>query len=208
MGDTLFLERQARRAHVGAAGKAVNGHVGHEVEPLAPGSDEIKALHPFAKIPAFRHGDVMLFETLAICAYVDAAFDGPALQPADAEARARMFQWISVFNGYVYRPMVTNIVIQRLVVPRRGGEPDEARIKGALPDVRHRLGLFDGALSESDGLAGTEISLADLFLAPAVFYLSMTPEGQEMLPDFTHVGRWHEAIQQRPSFAATAPSGG
>ena len=182
--------------------------VAHEVDPLAPGSDEIKALHPFAKIPAFRHGEVMLYETLAICAYVEATFDGPALQPADAEAHARMLQWISVFNGYVYRSMVTNIVVQRLMVPRRGGKPDETRIKGAVADVSHQLGLFDGALADVDWLAGAEISLADLFLAPAVFYLGMTPEGQEVLPDFAHVVRWYGAIQQRPSFAATTPSGG
>ena len=182
--------------------------VAHDVEPLAPDSDEIKALHPFAKIPAMRHGDVVLFETLAICAYVDAAFDGPALQPADAGGRARMLQWISVFNSYAYGPMVSDVIIQRLVVPRRGGEPDEALIEGAVADVRHQLGLFDGALADAGWLAGAEISLADMFLAPAVFYLAMTPEGEEMLPDFAHVGRWFEAIQQRPSFAATAPPGG
>ena len=182
--------------------------VAYDIEPLAPGGDEIKALHPFAKIPAFRHGDVVLYETLAICAYVDAAFDGPPLQPADALARARMLQWIGVFDSYVYRRMVSDVVIQRLVVPRRGGEPDEARITGALADIRHQLGLFDGALAEADWLAGAEMSLADLFLAPAVFYLAMTPEGEKMLPDFAHVGRWFEAIRQRPSFAATASSGG
>ena len=173
--------------------------VAHEVEPLTPGGDEIKALHPFAKIPALRHGDVVLYETLAICAYVDAAFDGPALQPADAEARARMLQWIGVFGSYVYG---------RMVVPRRGGEPDEARIKGAVPDIRHQLGLFDSALADSDWLAGAELSLADLFLAPAVFYLGLTPEGEEMLPGLPHIGRWFDAIQQRPSFAATALSDG
>ena len=63
--------------------------VAHEVEPLARDGDEIKPLHPFAKIPAFRHGAMVLYETLAICAYVDAAFDGPALQPPDAGARRR-----------------------------------------------------------------------------------------------------------------------
>lgn len=182
--------------------------VAHEVEPLTPGGDEIKALHPFAKIPALRHGDVVLYETLAICAYVDAAFDGPALQPADAEARARMLQWIDVFGSYVYGRMVSDVIIQRLVVPRRGREPDETRIKGAVPDIRHQLGLFDSALADSDLLAGAELSLADLFLAPAVFYLGLTPEGEEMLPGLPHIGRWFDAIQQRPSFAATALSDG
>ena len=55
---------------------------------------------------------------------------------------------------------------------------------------------------------GAELSLADLFLAPTVFYLGLTPEGEQMLPGLPHIGRWFDAIQQRPSFAATALSDG
>ena len=54
------------------------------------GSDAHKALHPFAKVPAMTHGDVQLFESLAIATYVDGTFDGPALQLADTLARARI----------------------------------------------------------------------------------------------------------------------
>ena len=53
-------------------------------------SDEYREVHPFAKMPAMRHGDFVLYETDAIARYVDEAFEGPPLQPADVRARARM----------------------------------------------------------------------------------------------------------------------
>jgi glutathione S-transferase len=43
-------------------------------------------------MPALTHGDVTLYETLAVTQYTDGAFDGPALQPADPAGRARMSQ--------------------------------------------------------------------------------------------------------------------
>ncbi|GAB5508465.1 MAG: glutathione S-transferase family protein [Rhizobiaceae bacterium] len=55
--------------------------------------------HPFKRIPAFQHGELRLFETSAITRYVDEAFDGPALQPVDAAARAAMNQTISLLDA-------------------------------------------------------------------------------------------------------------
>ncbi len=44
-----------------------------------------------------------------------------------------------------------------------------------------------------------------MFPTPMVFYLSLTPEGEAMLPAFKNIGRWLEAVSARPSFAATMP---
>ena len=52
--------------------------ISHDLEPIEFGSDALKALHPFGKIPIMTHGDLTLYETAAICRYIDEAFDGPA----------------------------------------------------------------------------------------------------------------------------------
>jgi len=53
------------------------------------GSATHLALHPFNRVPILQHGDFTLYETCAIAAYVDEAFDGPALQPKErAHTRA------------------------------------------------------------------------------------------------------------------------
>src|SRR5207237_63036 len=52
------------------------------------------ALHPFERVPILRHGDFTVYETAAIVAYVDDAFDGAKLTPGDPQMRAHMNQWI------------------------------------------------------------------------------------------------------------------
>ena len=44
--------------------------ISHDLEAIEFGSDEHKALHPFAKIPVMKHGDLVLYETAAICQYI------------------------------------------------------------------------------------------------------------------------------------------
>ena len=50
--------------------------------------------------------------------YVDEAFTGPALQPANARERARMNQWISALNGYYYPNIAFHLGHERLIYPR------------------------------------------------------------------------------------------
>jgi glutathione S-transferase len=95
--------------------------------------------HPFGKIPAFEHDGLRLYETAAICRYVDEAFDGPALQPATPAGRAVMAQAIGICDSYLYRAGVWDIYVERLRVPARGGTSDEAKIATAIPTVRKVL---------------------------------------------------------------------
>ena len=80
--------------------------------------------HPFARVPAFEHDGFQLYETTAICRYVDEAFDGPSLQPGNVQERARMNQIISILDNYTYPCTVGQLVIQRLVMPMLGNDPD------------------------------------------------------------------------------------
>ncbi len=177
--------------------------VAYGLEPVAPGSEEARAVHPFGLIPAMRHGQTVLWETAAILRYVDEAFDGPALQPADAAGRARMEQWLSAGNAYLDGPLVRDVVIQRLVVPQMGGTPDEARVAAGAKKAGRALGVMDAALGETEYLAGEAVSLADFLVLPMVFYFRRTPEGEAALAGLGNVARWYAAMKARPSFGAT-----
>ena len=161
--------------------------------------------HPFGKVPAFEHDGLMLYETAAITRYIDEAFDGPALQPADVRARARMAQIIGVIDGYTYGPLVSQIVIQRLVVPMMNGTPDEAAIEAALPAASKAVEVLEGLIGDQPFLAGNALSLADLHLAPILAYFSATPEGESVLAGAPNLRRWFDSISARPTFASTAP---
>lgn len=179
--------------------------VAYDIEPVEFGSEDHLAVQPFGKIPGFRHGGTTLWETLAICAYVDETFDGPALQPSDSLGRAYMFEWISAQNDYGYKALIHGLVFPRIVAPSRGEEPDEDLIAENLPAIERFLKVADGALGERTFFAGNAVSIADLFVLPCLFYTSITPEGQERLPRHENLGRWLATMQARPSFAATQP---
>ena len=164
------------------------------------------ARHPFAKVPAFEHDGFALYETEAIIRYIDEAFDGPGLQPAVPPARARMCQAIRIVDSYAYPSMITAIVIQRVVVPMTGGEPDEAVVADAVPRAQTSVAALDGLIGGNAYLAGAAPSLADLHLVPVYDYLRQTPEGESMLAGAANLARWWESMSGRASVTATVPS--
>ena len=55
------------------------------------GSEEQKQEHPFGKVPAIRDADLHLYETLAICIYIDEEYTSdPQLQPRDVAVDPRL----------------------------------------------------------------------------------------------------------------------
>src|SRR3954452_14408224 len=59
---------------------------------------EIRAIHPFGKMPVLRHGDFQLFESKAIDASLDRIFPAPYLFPSDLLLAALPEQWVSLTN--------------------------------------------------------------------------------------------------------------
>ena len=155
---------------------------------------ELLALNPFGKIPAFRHGDLVLFETIAINRYIDEAFDGPALQPEDIGQRARMMQLMSMADSYGYRPLVWDIYVEGTLRVEEGKMPDLKRVEDALPKARLYLTALDTLSSDGPYLLADEPSLADFHTAPIFGYFTMSKAGAEMLKAFPKLQRWWQAI--------------
>lgn len=164
------------------------------------------ARHPFGKVPAFEHDGFTLYETDAITRYVNEAFDGPDLEPADPRARALMTQAIGVISGYGYPCIIGQIFIQRAVMPMMGGAADESAIEAAVPEARVCISALEALIGDKVYLAGETLSRADLFLIPVYDYLSQTPEGETLLAAAPNLQRWWNSISTRPSVEKTTPS--
>ena len=164
------------------------------------------ARHPFGKVPAFEHDGLELYETDAIIRYIDEAFQGVDLQPADAAARARMAQAISVVGGYAYPAMIGQIFVQRAVMPITGGTADEEAIAAAIPRAETAVAALEKLIDGNACLAGDRLSLADLLLIPVYDYFAQIPEGQKMLAKAPNLQRWWQTVQSRPSVQKTRPS--
>jgi len=178
--------------------------VDHELVPLDIfAADGIPAWylehHPFGRIPAFEHDGFRLFETNAIARYIDEAFDGPALQPADARGRARMGQMTGMLDAYGYRAMVWDVAVERL----EKAEPDETLIAGGLSQAETVLKVLTSLKADGPWLLGDQLTLADLHAAPIIGYFVKVSEGQRLLAEFPEIQNWWTRIAARASFVVT-----
>ena len=178
-----------------------------EVDLLAGATKtpEHLARHPFAKVPAFEHDGFALYETDAIARYINDVFPGPDLVPADSRSRARMAQAMSIIGGYAYPCMVTQIFIQRAVMPMMGKPADEGAIAAALPQAETCVKALEQLIDGNLYLAGDRLSLADLLLIPVYDYISRTPEGQKLLAGAPNLQRWWDSVRSRPTVEKTRP---
>ena len=179
--------------------------VPYDLVPVPPGQEADGARHPFGRIPFMRHGDLVLFESQAIARYVDRVFPGPALLPADPRAAAIADQWISAVCDYVPQSMTRTLIAPRIIYPLVGRPVDEAAVAAGEPLRRQHLAILEATLAKSDWLAGTALTLADLFLAPILFYVAQTAEGRAELAGHAALARWRDRIAARASFKDTAP---
>jgi len=166
---------------------------------------EYLARNPFGKVPAFSHDGLDLYETDAIVRYIDQAIPGQDLQPIEAQPRARMNQIIGIVESFAYTCMITKMVMNRLVQPMLGGNPDEATIKDALPSAELCLKEFERLMGTGKYLAGDKLTLADIFVIPVYHYLALTPEGQELLSPRAKIRAWWELVKTRNSVVTTEP---
>ena len=165
--------------------------------------DEHLERHPFGRIPVLAHGDFWLYETQAICRYIDEIFPGQSLQPESVQARARMSQIIGLLDAYAYRAMVWDVFVQRVRLPRHGHPTDEHVVASALPKIRTALSALTTLQAESPYLSGASLSLADLHAYPMLKYLSLAPEGQAAIAKQPSLIRWLAALSARPSVQRT-----
>ncbi|HZD25399.1 MAG TPA: glutathione S-transferase family protein [Alphaproteobacteria bacterium] len=166
---------------------------------------EHMARHPFGKVPVLGHGDVLLYETTAICRYVDAAFDGPALQPVEPRALARMAQVVAVLDSYLSQPIRMGLASELVFKPLYGHRPDVAVVAGAEAAVAHGLAALDALITGTDHIVGDVPSLADAFAAPLIDYLTMCPDGVRYLDPAPRLAAWWATWRMRPSVVETRP---
>ncbi|WP_275289262.1 glutathione S-transferase family protein [Halomonas elongata] len=167
--------------------------------PLAIHSPEHYALHPFGKVPILLHGERRLIETPSICRYLDAAFDGPALQPAEAWARAQTDQWTGVLAGYVDQALVRRYLLEFVFPKGEGGAIREDAVAEARPGVDRVLALLERQLDEGEHLVGDDFTIADAIAAPMLDYLAGLPAAEELFAETPRLVTYIERLRGRPA---------
>jgi glutathione S-transferase len=168
-----------------------------------PRQAEHLARHPFGKVPVLEHDGLRIVETSAIARYLNDVLPGPSLIPATPQARARMDMVIGLVDSYGYGALVAGIAAYHLFPDFVGGK-NEAMRQGGIDNGSKVIELAMKAKGSAPFIAG-ELSLADLFLAPIVFYVSLTPDMAGLLA-IDGFAAWWERIQALESFKSTPPN--
>ena len=99
--------------------------------------------------------------------------------------------------------MVWDIFVERVRVPARGGQPDEAKIATAIPAARQVLAALADIKAGQPWLAGADLSLADIHAFPMLVLFQLAPEGRSMLQDASEMLQWYERLAGHPAAVAT-----
>ena len=115
------------------------------------------AINPMGKVPALRHGDAVVTENAAICAYLADAFPQAKLAPPPGDRlRAPYYRWMFFAAGPV-EYAVSNKALGFEVPPER------ERMIG-YGTIARALDTLEAAVSRGAYLAGNSFTAADLYV--------------------------------------------
>ena len=118
------------------------------------------------KVPALRHGDVVVTETAAICSYLADAFPAAQLAPPPADRlRGPYYRWLFFAAGPL-EAAVSNNALGFQVPAERERMIGYGRIDLAL-------NTLEGALSGGQYLAGDRFTAADLYVGSLLGFFMM-----------------------------------
>ncbi|HEY5070817.1 MAG TPA: glutathione S-transferase family protein [Caulobacteraceae bacterium] len=134
------------------------------------------AINPMGKVPAIRHGDTVVTEGGAICAYLADAFPRAGLAPPPGDrSRGPYFRWMFFAAGPV-ESAVTNKALGFVVPEGR----ERMAGYGCYSDV---MGALEDAVSKSDYVAGGAFTAADVYFGSQIGW-----------------GLQFDTIEKRPAF--------
>lgn len=179
----------------------------YEVDPITPffGNEEFERLSPLRRIPVLIDGELTISDSSVICAYLDDAYAGHPLLPADPRERARARWFEEYADTRLGDLFIWGLFYQRVVRPMVWNEqPDEARIAANLEtQIPGALDYLERELPASGFLFG-EIGLADISVAS--FFRNAAYAGFEPDPArWPKVAAFVERTLAHPSIAALLP---
>ena len=199
MGDTLVIYGMEFSTYVRSTLLCCEEKgVSYQLQEKISRADRLLLNNPFKRVPILRHGEFVVYETAAICRYIDRRFDGPSLSPTSVEALALMDQWISAANGYFDPIIIRKFILVYAFPSGENGEVDESRLEAAVPAVRHQLEIIETALKTSDYFSGAAAGIADYLIIPILDYLQRG-RGGYLLDNMPQTNRYLERLRERPS---------
>lgn len=136
------------------------------------------AVNPMGKVPAIKHGDTVVTEAAAICAYLADAFPDKGLAPPHGSAeRGPYYRWMFFAAGPV-EAAVTGKSLGLLA-------PADKKMMAGYGSFEETIDALERAVSGSDYICGDRFTAADVYVGSQIGW-----------------GMMFGTIEKRPAFEA------
>jgi glutathione S-transferase len=145
------------------------------------------AINPMGKVPAIKHGDVVVTEVAAICAYLAETFPDAGLAPRTVTERGAYFRWMFFAAG----PVEAAISDRMLGVD----VPADKEMMVGYGNYDRVVDALDRLVSTSQYVAGDRFTAADVYVGSHIAWGSQFGT----LPKRDSFGPYLERILSRPA---------
>ncbi|QPQ56062.1 glutathione S-transferase family protein [Allosphingosinicella flava] len=150
--------------------------------------EEYLAVNPMGKVPAIKHGDVVVTEAAAICAYLADAFPEKNLAPPPGDPRrGPYYRWLFFAAGPV-ETAVTAKALGLLAPADKSGMAGYGSYEATIDALEY-------AVSQSDYICGDQFTAADLYVGAQIGWGTMFGTIEKRPAFMDYLAR----IQSRPA---------
>ena len=161
---------------------------------LANKPDWFTAISPLGKVPLLKveqpgQGEAVLFESAAICEFIEETQGGVPLHPVDAIERAQHRAWIEFGSS-----ILSDIYAIETT-------PDAEKFERAHQALTTKFARLEAALGAGPYFRGAQFSLVDAAFGPVFRYFDVFEEIADfgILSHKPKVAAWRSALAARPS---------
>ena len=158
---------------------------------------EFLALNPYGRVPVLTDGELTLWESHAILAYLGDKTG--TMWPTSAAGRADALRWLFFLSGHS-SPSASDLAFNRIAAKLLGLPSDEdaiARGEKALPAV---ISILEGQLANSKWVLGDAFTLVDCAYGPV---LNVIEKAGFSFGAFPKVRAYLDALRSRPAWKET-----
>ena len=172
-----------------------DGHVSRGGEPYGSVDEPwFRTMNPNGTIPVIDDGGFVLWESIAIVAWLATRYGDGTLLDGRPETLARAVQWMSWTNEHLEPLLHTQIMeLHRL--------PEDQRTPGAADEageaIAHVVEALEAQLARTDHLAGERFSMGDIPAGAAVCRWRVFGQWGRPMP---HVDAWLARLGEREGF--------
>ncbi len=174
---------------------------------------EYLAMNPRGKVPVLKDGETVIYESIAILAYLDKKHPEPPLFGTTPRETGLIWQLVCEIAEYVHIPIGENVVAP-IFRGKATGEGADA-VREAVGPAHDALNWANDKLGLSAYLAGEAITAADIVLVPVIQSLARAAGKEEALAldlgilpidqTYPNIAAWMTRIEALPGYDNTYP---